>query len=124
ALEPLNHVEDNLRFSVAHGADLVDAVAHPRFKLLADMYHIAINKEPYEDVFKAGERLLHVHVADVGRAAPGFGSPGEENFIGLFKILRSIKFPGRLSFEGKFDDIHAQCAGLAAFLRRRWEQAV
>lgn len=123
ALEPLNHIEDNLCFSVAHGAELVDAIGHPRFKLLADMYHIAINKEPYDDVFNAGERLLHVHVADVGRAAPGFGSPGEENFIGLFKILRAIGYKGRLSFEGKFDDIHGQCAGLAAFLRKRWGQA-
>lgn len=123
ALEPLNHVEDNLCFSVAHGAQLVDAVKHPRFQLLADMYHIAINRESYEDIFKAGSRLLHIHVADVGRAAPGFGAPGEENFIGLFKILKAVNFKGRLSFEGKFENIHAQCAPLAAFLRKRWEQA-
>lgn len=123
ALEPLNVIEDNLCFSVAHGAQLVDAVNHPRFQLLADMYHIAINKESYEDVYNAGPRLLHVHLADVGRAAPGYGAPGEENFIGLFKILRAINYKGRLSFEGKFHDIHAQCAGLAAFVRKRWSQA-
>ena len=123
ALEPLNAAEDNLCVSVAHGARIVDAVAHPRFQLLADMYHIDANKESYADVFAAGARLVHIHVADVGRAAPGFGFPGEENFIGLFKILRALDYSGRLSFEGKFDDLHAQAGPLASFLRKRWQQS-
>jgi sugar phosphate isomerase/epimerase len=36
AIEPLNSKEDNLINSVAHGAQIVDEVAHPRIQLLAD----------------------------------------------------------------------------------------
>ncbi|HLX61458.1 MAG TPA: sugar phosphate isomerase/epimerase family protein [Planctomycetota bacterium] len=123
ALEPLNSSDDNLCVRVDHGARLVDAIGHPHIQLLADQFHIAYEKEPYENIFHAGARLRHVHVADVGRVAPGFAPIGEENFIGLFKILKQIKFPGRCSFEGKFDNIDAQTAPMIAFLRKRWEEA-
>jgi sugar phosphate isomerase/epimerase len=123
ALEPLNASDDNLCISVAHGAKLVDEIAHPNILLLADMFHIAYEHEPYENMHAAGARLRHVHVADVGRVAPGSAAVGEENFIGLFKILRSIGYPGRCSFEGKFTDMTAQAGPMIAFLRKRWEQS-
>lgn len=123
ALEPLNSSDDNLCVRVDHGARLVDTISHPHIQLLADMFHIAYEKEPYENMYHAGARLRHVHVADVGRVAPGFAAIGEENFIGLFKILKQIKYAGRCSFEGKFDDIDRQTGPMMAFLRKRWEQA-
>ena len=123
AIEPLNSSDDNLCVRIDHGARLVDAVNHPRIRLLADMFHIAYEKEPYENMFHAGARLKHVHVADVGRVAPGFAKIGEENFIGLFKILRQINYTGRCSFEGKYDDINTQTKPMIQFLRKRWEQS-
>jgi sugar phosphate isomerase/epimerase len=123
AIEPLNSSDDNLCVRVDHGARLVDAVNHPRIQLLADMFHIAYEHEPYINIFQAGSRLRHVHVADVGRVAPGFAAVGEENFIGLFKILRQINYPGRCSFEGKFDDIDKQTPSMIAFLKKRWLQS-
>ncbi len=123
AIEPLNSSDDNLCVRVDHGARLVDAVKHPNIQLLADMFHIAYEKEPYENMYHAGARLKHVHVADVGRVAPGYSTIGEENFIGLFKILRQIGYTGRCSFEGKFENINAQTKPMMAFLRKRWEQS-
>lgn len=123
AIEPLNGSDDNLCVRVDHGARLVDAVGHPSIQLLADQFHIAYEKEPYENIFYAGERLRHVHVADVGRVAPGCSEIGEENFIGLFKILRQIGYTGRCSFEGKFDNIDAQTKPMFQFLKKRWEQS-
>lgn len=123
AIEPLNSSDDNLCVRVDHGARIVDAVGHPNIRLLADMFHIAYEKEPYENMYHAGARLRHIHLADVGRVAPGYAAIGEENFIGLFKILRQIGYTGRCSFEGKFDDINAQTPAMMAFLRKRWEQS-
>jgi sugar phosphate isomerase/epimerase len=123
AIEPLNSSDDNLCVRVDHGARLVDAVNHPNIQLLADQFHIGYEKEPYENIFHAGARLKHVHIADVGRVAPGFATIGEENFIGLFKILRQIGYTGRCSFEGKFDDIDAQTKPMIQFLKTRWKQS-
>jgi len=123
AIEPLNSSDDNLCVRVDHGAKLVDAVKHPAIQLLADMFHIAYEKEPYENMHHAGARLKHVHVADVGRVAPGYAAIGEENFIGLFKILKQIGYTGRCSFEGKFENINTQTKPVMEFLRKRWEQS-
>ncbi len=124
ALEPLNSSDDNLCISVEHGARLVDQIGHPNILLLADQFHIAYEHEAYEQIYHAGARLRHVHVADVGRVAPGFAEIGEENFIGLFKILRKVGYPGRCSFEGKFTNLAAQAGPMIAFLRKRWAQSV
>jgi D-psicose/D-tagatose/L-ribulose 3-epimerase len=123
AIEPLNRTEDNLLISVERGIELVDAVAHPHIQLLADLYHIAMEKEPLEYVARAGARLRHTHCADLGRAAPGFARAGEEDFLGFFRNLRAAGYDARCSFEGSFTDIEQQSGPLLALLRRRWEQS-
>lgn len=122
-IEPLNSSDDNLCVRVDHGAKIVAAVNHPNILLLADMFHIAYEKEPYENMLHAGKVLKHVHVADVGRVAPGAAPIGEENFMGLFRILKQINYTGRCSFEGKFDDIYTQTKPMIQFLKKRWEQS-
>ena len=123
ALEPLNTREDNLLTSVRQGAELVDQLSHPRIKLLADLFHIAVDKEPLENVTAAGKRLKHTHVADLGRAAPGFATSGEEDFIGFFRSLRKAGYDGRCSFEGSFTDIDRQGKPVIEFLKRRWAES-
>ena len=123
ALEPLNKKEDNLLVSVQHGAELVDKIGHPNIQLLADLFHISEDKEPLEHVAAAGARLRHTHVADLGRAAPGFASNGEEDFIGFFRNLRRAGYDKRCSFEGKFDDIDAQCKPVLDLLKKRWNES-
>lgn len=123
ALEPLNSREDNLLLSVAHGARLVDAVARPRIQLLADLFHMAEEKENLSAVAQAGRRLIHTHVADKGRVAPGFAAGGEEDFAGFFRNCRQAGYDKRCSFEGKFENIEAQCKPLLALLKRRWAES-
>jgi sugar phosphate isomerase/epimerase len=123
ALEPLNSKEDNFLLSVEHGARLVDEIAHPRIQLLADLFHMAEEKEPLEHVAAANGRLRHTHVADLGRVAPGFAPGGEEDFLGFFRNLRAAGYDARCSFEGSFQDIGKQSKPVLDLLRRRWQES-
>ncbi|HVF10495.1 MAG TPA: sugar phosphate isomerase/epimerase family protein [Abditibacteriaceae bacterium] len=126
-VEPLNSKEDNLILSVEHGARLVDSIAQPHIQLLADLYHMIEEAEPVANVAAAGSRLRHTHVADLGRAAPGYAEHGEADFTGFFRSLRQAGYDRldapRCSFEGRFDDLAAQAGPLLALLRRRWAES-
>ena len=120
AIEPLNHTEDNLVNSVAAGAAIVDAVAHPSIRLLADFYHMFHDDEPTENVAKVGARLVHAHLADLGRVAPGCAREGEADFVGFFRALRAAGYDARCSFEGKTDDLAAQSKAIIAHMKKRY----
>ncbi|MCY3021159.1 MAG: TIM barrel protein [Planctomycetota bacterium] len=109
--------------SVAQGSRLMDAVARPRIRLLADLYHMAEEKEPLAVLAQAGARLCHTHLADIGRVAPGFAAAGEEDFIGFFRNLRRAGYDRRASFEGRFDDIEKQSKPLLDLLKKRWAES-
>lgn len=123
ALEPLNTREDNFLLSVGNGAQLVDEIGLPRIQLLADLYHMAEENEPLQNVAQAGTRLKHTHLADIGRVAPGFASEGEEDFIGFFRALRTAGYDVRCSFEGRFDDMSTQAKPALALMKQRWQES-
>lgn len=78
ALEPLNDKVDHPGYyltSTAEGLDIVDEVACTEIKLLYDIYHAAMMGEPVELLDGRIDRIVHVHLADLGgRAEPGSGS--------------------------------------------------
>ncbi len=122
AIEPLNATEDNLVNSVAAGAAIVDAVDHPNIRLLADFYHMFHDDEPVENVAKVGSRLVHAHLADLGRVAPGFAKEGEADFHGFFRALQAAGYDKRCSFEGKTDDLAAQAKAIIAHMKKRYAE--
>ena len=123
AIEPLNVKEDNLVTTVSAGAKFVDTIARKRIKLLADLYHMSEDKEPVSNVAAAGARLIHTHLADLGRVAPGYAAQGEEDFKGFFKNLKKAGYDRRCSFEGKFDSIEQQTKPLLELMKKRWKEA-
>ena len=72
---------------------------------------------------RAGTRLCHTHLADLGRVAPGFAPQGEEDFIGFFRNLRKGGYDQRCSFEGAFQAVEKQSSPLLDLLRKRWAEA-
>jgi sugar phosphate isomerase/epimerase len=130
-IEPLNAREDNLICSVAHGAKIVDEVAKPSIRLLADFYHMMEENEPLENVVAAGGRLRHTHLADIGRVVPGTAESGEADFKGFFRALKDAGYaagstPGasaRCSFEGNAENILQQAAPMMRLLHERFEAA-
>lgn len=99
AVEPLNKAECNVLNTVAECADLVQAVAHPAIRLLADAYHMMRDGDPVESIHAFGHLLSHVHIATV----PNRYAPGAEpcDFAAFFQALAAVHYNGRISIEGK-----------------------
>ena len=118
AVEPLNAGEDNLINSVADGAALVREVNLPTVRLLADFYHMNEESEGVQSIVDAGGLLVHTHVADTHRVAPGFAPENGADFGAFFGALRAVGYDARCSFEGKTDDLARQAKPLLEHLRR------
>ena len=120
AIEPLNQGETNIINSVTEGLELAETVDHPSIRVLADLYHMEVEREPLDNVLPVGDRLAHVHVADTGRFSPG---TGEYDTIGLFRRLKQIGYTGRVSIECTWRDFEAEAPASLAFLRETWQRA-
>jgi sugar phosphate isomerase/epimerase len=116
-VEPLNSGECNFINSLAEGAKLVQAAAHPNVRLLADIFHMLRDKESAEELVRFGHLLHHVHVAEnKDRACPGTNG---EDFRPYFQALRKVGYEGPLSIECNWVDLAAQAEGAVAELRRQ-----
>ena len=122
ALEALNRKETNFINSLAEGVAIVDAVAHPAFRLQADVYHMLQENEPPQAIVDAGARIVHVHVAQKGtRMAP---LPGGTDFKLYFAALKTIGYRGRLSIESSWPEGENAYARAGAYVKEQWEQSV
>lgn len=102
AIEPLNRSETNFINSLSEGVEIIEAVNHPRFRLLCDIYHMMKDNEGPEEIVKYGKYITHCHIAEKqGRTAPG--AQGDD-FTAYFKALKKIKYKGGLSIECRWKD--------------------
>ena len=114
-MEPLNRGETNSVNSLAEGKAIVDAVNRPNVRLLADYYHMAVEKEPMTEIAAAGS-LTHTHIArGAGRTYPLAKS--EDDYEGFFRALSDIHYAGRMSIEGGTQDFEADAPAALTFLR-------
>jgi sugar phosphate isomerase/epimerase len=114
ALEPLNRNECNFINSLADGAEIVNAVSHRNYRLLADIYHMAVDGEDPRNIIRYGDLIRHVHIAEEqGRAAPGTHG---EDFGDYFSALALVKYQGRISIESRWDDMAAQAPAALAVI--------
>lgn len=106
ALEPLNRSETNFINSLAEGVEIIEAVNHPRFRLLCDIYHMLKDNEGPEQIVKYGKYIVHCHIAEKqNRTAPGVVG---DDFREYFKALKKIKYRGGLSIEGRWTNFDSE----------------
>jgi sugar phosphate isomerase/epimerase len=117
ALEHLNQGESTVFTSLAECQAFLAERGLSSLRLLADLYHLAVERESLAHVTAAGPMLAHVHVAGGGRNAPGV--PGYD-YDGFMEALRSAGYDGRISAECAWQDLEAQAAAALAFMRRAW----
>jgi D-psicose/D-tagatose/L-ribulose 3-epimerase len=99
-IEPLNKGETNTINSVADGLKLVKELNHPNVKLLADFFHMRVEKEEMDIIEETGELLKHTHIANGnGRTYPL--TENEDDYQNFFKSLKNVGYEGRISIEGK-----------------------
>ena len=102
AIEPLCKRECNIINTVAEGLAMAKRVNRKNIRVLADLYHVWQEGEPFSNIVEAGEWLAHVHVAEpVKRKYPG---NDDFDFSDFFAALKAAGYDGRVSCECGFDD--------------------
>ena len=99
AIEPVNRFEGYAGFmnSVGEAIGVVDAVGSPRLGVLADLFHVNIEDGPVTETLRAaGERLMHIHLADSNRQIPG---TGHLDFGDVVRVLYAMDYDGYLSLD-------------------------
>jgi len=88
AIEPLNRYEADNVNNVREALDLISDMDLRRTGLLLDTFHMNIEERTIEDAIRrAGGKLIHVHVADSNRLAPGLGHIDFPKVIGALTDL-------------------------------------
>lgn len=115
SLEPLNTRECNFINSLAEGAEIVKAVNHESFRLLADVYHMLMENERPSEIIKYGDLIYHTHIAEkTGRSAPGVHN---EDFTPYFRALKQANYQGRMAIECSWNNIEEQASGALSAMR-------
>jgi len=97
ALEPINRYETDFIANVDDGMRMIAAVGAANLGLMLDVFHMNIEDVSIEDSLKrAGQRCLHVHIADSNRRYPG---AGHLDFVSIFAALRNMGYLGYISAE-------------------------
>jgi len=115
AIEPLNRSESNIITSVADALSLALEVARPNIQVLADSYHMLRENEDPAILPQVGSRLVHVHTAR-GEARL-YPTEADDQLRAFFTALRMGSYNGRVSIEGRTENIQADAAASLAVLR-------
>lgn len=117
-IEPLSRKETNLICTMAEGALLQKDVGAANVGLLADYFHLCANSDPVSDIPVIRD-FGHIHIASGnGRRYP---LPGDGEAYGeLFAALKAAGYNGRMSIEGKTDNIETDGRAALACLKQ-WE---
>lgn len=117
AIEPLNLKECNILNSVAEGTWVANRANHPNVRVLADLFHIAVDGQSLHEIRAAGACMAHTHIANPnGRVWP---MPSDGYDYGpFFKALKDAGYNGRMSIEAKpVNDFEADMAAALGVLK-------
>ncbi len=116
AFEPLNAIECNFINRTGEAWLVAQSVQQDHFKVLADYYHMMVEREDLAVLDIVGKDLCHVHTASLlGRKIPGRRDRLSQG--NLINTLQNAGYTGNLSIEaGSWLDLNAEaCEALAMF---------
>jgi D-psicose/D-tagatose/L-ribulose 3-epimerase len=115
AIEALRHQESNIINTSAEALRLVHEVNHPNVRMIVDYYHLRIENEDPEIIWRARHEIVHFHFANPqGRRWPK--SPSEDpEYARFFELVKKIGFQGGISIEGNGSFEEDARASLAFF---------
>lgn len=101
-IEPLNKNETNIINTVSEGGEIARRVNHPNIKLLADIYHMAVENEGFESIVENADIICHTHIANPdGRKYPA--TEEEFDYALVKKAFADAKYDLRLSVEARLN---------------------
>ncbi len=120
AIEPLNRAETNVINSIAEAVQFADELGRPEVQVLVDFYHQMLEDEAFDEIVRAGERIVHVHVADTDRLYPGSGRYDYGRFA---RSLADVGYNKRVSVECNFRDFDKEVPQSIRFLHEVFNAA-
>ncbi len=115
-IEPLSRKETNMICTMAEGAMLQADIGLSNVKLLSDYFHVIANHDRIEDIETIGQ-FGHIHIASgEGRRYP-LKEEGE-HYREFMKALKAAGYDGRISIEGKTEDMRTDGAAALALLKQ------
>lgn len=97
AVEPETRYEVGYIHTVDEALEMVREVNLDSVKLMVDTFHMNIEEESMaEPIRKASKELVHVHLADSNRCAPGMG---HTDFAEVIQTLKTCGYQRYLGFE-------------------------
>jgi sugar phosphate isomerase/epimerase len=119
ALEAPNHAETNLVTTIAEAVDVARLVNRFNVRVIADLYHLYVEPEPFDVVTELADWIVHVHLSDIDRKPPG---PDSYDVGPLFDRLKASGYDGRLSIECMSDIPEPEMRRALDFVRQRWAE--
>jgi sugar phosphate isomerase/epimerase len=120
SIEPLNRSETNFVNSLSEGAEIVEIVNHPRFRMVCDIYHMLKDNESPDEIIRFGKHIEHCHIAEKeGRTAPGIKG---DDFRPYLRALKTIGYRGGISLECNWKDFDTEASAGVAALRKQIAQ--
>jgi sugar phosphate isomerase/epimerase len=116
-LEPLNSGETNFINNLREGMAVVEAVGHPSFRLLADIYHMLREGEAPDAIETSGKYLRHCHIAEKDQRTPP-GTAGDD-FRPFLRALKKIGYTGGISIECRWESLEKQLPAAVGFLKKQ-----
>lgn len=105
ALEPINRYESYVFTAADEVLDMIESIGKPNIGLHLDTFHMNIEERNfYDPIIRAGNRLKHVHITESDRGMTGEGNVHWDDF---FKALAVINYQGPLVLENFSSEITA-----------------
>lgn len=95
-IELINRKETSMMTSLLEADQYARIVNRSTIKIMADLFHMMEEQEPFSHMEKVADNIGYVHVADTGRLYPG---SGEYPFSQFFRTLNRIGYSGPVSVE-------------------------
>lgn len=96
-IEAWNRFETFMMNRLDQAVAMQKEVNLPNVGIMGDTFHMNIEETNIADAIRAsGDALIHIHLADSTRAAPG---AGHIDFLPILQALKDINYPGYLTFE-------------------------
>ncbi len=117
ALEPLNHNETNYLLTVKSAYDLAKKLNLSNIKILADIFHMYVEKENFSVFNETISEICHTHINNpITRTCPTL----EENqyIIDFAKALKSAGYSKTVTIESSFDDFTNEIKDAITYLRK------
>ncbi|PSR56517.1 sugar phosphate isomerase/epimerase [Adhaeribacter arboris] len=120
AIESLNSTETNFLTTVQEAAEIVRKVAHPNFRLNADIYHMLKENEPPQHIIDAGKLIIHVEIAEKEKRTPP-GVVGED-FRPYLRALKQIKYKGPIVIEARINNPTQEIPAAYSYLTKQLQE--